>query len=116
MINKLTPSLNRFLVNLIKPYKGLLSIMAFVGLFWALINTFTPYMLKLIIDHVVDFQGDKTDLFKTTQPYVFGYIALWVGLCINMRLLDWVKLKLFPNLREDVMCQMFNYLNQHSHH
>lgn len=90
--------------------------MAFIGLCWALINTFTPYMLKLIIDHVVDYQGDKTDLFKSTQPYIFGYIALWIALCSNMRLLDWVRLKLFPNLREDVMSKMFNYLNQHSHH
>ena len=52
---------------------------------------------------------------RSTQPYLFGYIALWMGLCLNMRVLDWVKLKLFPNLREDVMSQMFNYLNQHSH-
>ena len=32
-----------------------------------------------------------------------------------MRLLDWVKLKLFPSLRQDVMSKMFAYLNQHSH-
>lgn len=99
-----------------QPYKRLLSVMMFVGLLWAFINTFTPYTLKLIIDHVVDFKGDKADLFNTTQPYVFGYIALWLALCLNMRLLDWVKLKLFPSLREDVMYEMFNYLNQHSHH
>jgi ATP-binding cassette, subfamily B, bacterial len=116
MINQVTPSLSHFLINLVKPYKKLLSTMALIGLCWALINTFTPYLLKLIIDHVVDFQGDKTDLLKTTQPYVFWYIGLWIALCFNMRLLDWVKLKLFPNLREDVMCKMFNYLNQHSHH
>lgn len=90
--------------------------MALVGLLWALISTFSPYMLKLIIDQVVGFMGDKSDLYKATQPYVFGYIGLWVALCLNMRLLDWVKLKLFPNLREDVMSKMFVYLNQHSHH
>lgn len=90
--------------------------MALIGACWALINTFTPYMLKLIIDHVVDFKGSKIDLVQTTQPYIFGYIALWVALSLSMRLLDWVKLKLFPTLREDVMCKMFNYLNLHSHH
>ncbi|MBA2654367.1 MAG: ABC transporter ATP-binding protein [Gammaproteobacteria bacterium] len=116
MTNQLTPSLRHFLINVIKPYKQLLSIMALIGLFWALINTFMPYMLKLIIDHVVDFKGNKTDLFKTTEPYIYGYIALWIALCLNMRLLDWVKLKLFPNVREAVMSKMFKYLNQHSHH
>lgn len=114
-ISAATPSLSRFLINLAKPYKGLFTVIALVGLFWAFINTFLPYTLKLIIDHVVSFEGDKADLVKTTQPYVFGYIALWVALCLNMRLLDWVKLKLFPSLREDVMSKMFSYLNQHSH-
>ncbi|CAN5314200.1 ABC transporter ATP-binding protein [soil metagenome] len=111
-----TPSLKHFIINLIKPYKGLLSIMALVGILWAFITTFSPYVLKLIIDHAVGFSGDRSNLIKTTQPYVFGYIALWLGLCINMRLLDWVKLKLFPQLREDAMTKMFNYLGEHSHH
>lgn len=116
MISCPIPSLKSFLINLTKPYKGLFSIIALVGVLWAVINTFLPYTLKLIIDHVVAFEGDKSDLFQSTTPYVFGYTMLWVGLCINMRLLDWVKLKLFPNLREDVITHMFSYLNQHSHH
>lgn len=116
MIKSPTPSLTYFLINLTKPYRGLFSIIALVGLFSALINTFLPYTLKLIIDHVVAFEGNKANLFKTTEPYVLGYILLWMGLCINMRLLDWAKLKLFPNLRENVMIQMFSYVNQHSYH
>lgn len=116
MIESPTPSLKHFLINLTKPYKGLFFIIGLIGLFWAFINTFLPYTLKLIIDHVVSFEGDKSSLFKTTQLYVFLYIALWIGLVANMRLLDWVKLKLFPNMREDVMTQMFSYLNLHSHH
>lgn len=89
--------------------------MALIGLFWAFTNTFTPFVLKLIIDHVVSFNGNKLDLVKSTEPFIFGYIALWLGLCINMRLLDWVRLKLFPKLREDIMATMFRYLSQHSH-
>jgi len=124
MIESHALSFKHFLINLTRPYKGLFSIMALVGLTWAFTTTFTPYVLKLIIDHVVAFPGDKlathpvagADLFKTTQPYLFAYIGLWIILCINMRLLDWTKLKLFPNLREDTMSQMFSYLNQHSHH
>ena len=99
MINTPTPSLKHFLVTLAKPYKELFSIIALVGLLWAFINTFLPYTLKLIIDHVVGYEGDKSNLFTTTEPYVFGYILLWAGLCINA--LDWVKLKLFQ-FSEDV--------------
>ena len=104
------------MINLIRPYKGLLLMMVLIAFIWAFINTYSPYMLKLIIDQVVSFKGNKSDLFKSTEPYVFGYIALWIGTCVNMRLLDWVRLNLFPKLREDVMSKMFNYLSQHSHH
>lgn len=110
-----TPSLKYFLINLIMSYKGLFGIIVLVGLIWAFINAFLPYTLKLIIDHVVTFQGDKSNLFNTTKYYVLAYILLWGALSINMRLLDYAKLKLFPNLRENVMSRMFSYLNQHSH-
>ncbi len=109
-------SLNHFIINLIKPYKKLFLMMALIGLSWAFTSTFTPYVLKLIIDHAIAFSDNKLDLLKAIQPYFFVYIGLWIFFSINMRILDWVKLKLFPNLREDAMSQMFSYLNQHSHH
>ena len=75
MMIKPIPTLMHFLINLAKPYKGLFSLIALIGMFWALINTFLPYTLKLIIDHVVSFDGVKADLFRTTQPLVLTYIA-----------------------------------------
>ncbi|WP_043873654.1 ABC transporter ATP-binding protein [Legionella massiliensis] len=109
-------SLTQFTLNILKPYKGYLAIFAFVALFWAITNTLLPYTLKIIIDKATGFQGDKAAAFAAIQPYIFLYIALWIGLCLDMRLLDWVKLKLFPSLRQDTMTKMFAYLNQHSHH
>jgi ABC-type multidrug transport system fused ATPase/permease subunit len=109
------PTLTRFILKLIKPYKRLLLVMGLIGISWAFINTFLPFSLKLIIDHVVNFSSDKTILFKTTSFYIFIYILLWIALIISMRNLDCVKLKLFPQLREDGMSYMFKYLNQHSH-
>jgi ATP-binding cassette, subfamily B, bacterial len=115
-MNNRTPSLKHFVLNLIKPYKGACAIIALAGLLFALTNTLLPYMLKLIIDQVVSFKGSKLALFNTVELYVLGYIVLWVSLCMNMRLLDRMKFKLFPNLREDIMSSMFAYLHQHSHH
>lgn len=109
-------SLTQFLFTLLKPYKLYLALFAFVGLFWAITNTLLPYILKIIIDKTVGFEGDKSAFFSAIQPYIVLYIIIWAGLGLDMRLLDWVKLKLFPSLRQDVMTRMFAYLNQHSHH
>lgn len=109
------PTLFIFIISLLKPYKLLLLMMAFVGLFWAFLTTFTPYTLKLIIDTVVQYSNDKSVIFSHIKLYLIAYVFLWVVFCINMRVLDVVKEKLFPQLREDVMTSMFAYLNLHSH-
>ncbi len=116
MKNSKHQSVAQFIFNIVKPYKSYLTIFAFVGLFWAITNTLQPYVLKIIIDKVAGFQGDKASAFIAIQPYIFLYIVLWIILCLDMRVLDWAKLKLFPSLRQDVMSKMFAYLNQHSHH
>lgn len=116
MINKEACSLTKFILHLLKPYKAYLAIFAFVGLFWAVTNTLLPYTLKIIIDTVIGFQGNKAFVLAAIEPYIFLYVCLWGILCVDMRLLDWAKLKLFPSLRQDTIAQMFAYLNQHSHH
>jgi ATP-binding cassette subfamily B protein len=116
MKNSKPQSVTKFILNILKPYKGYLAIFAFVALFWAITNTLLPYIIKVIIDKVVGFHGEKAAVFTAIQPYIFLYIFLWIVLCLDMRLLDWAKLKLFPSLRQDTISKMFAYLNQHSHH
>lgn len=109
-------SVTQFIYNIVKPYKGYLVILAFVGIFWAINSTTLPYILKMIIDKIAGFKKDKILAFSAIQPYIFLYLFLWLTLSLDMRLLDWVKLKLFPCLRQDALSKMFSYLNQHSHH
>lgn len=114
MINP-TISLRKFFFDLIKPYKGYVSAIFFIGFFWAINNTLSPYVLKIIIDKVAVFGGDKSLIFAAILPYALLYIMLQFLVSADMRLLDWIKLKLFPRLRYDISTQMFAYLNQHSH-
>lgn len=108
-------SVAQFILNSLKPYKNYLAIFAFVALVWAITNTLQPYVLKMIIDKVSEFQGNKAAIFPTIQIYIILYITLWIILSLDMRLLDFVKLKLFPSVRQDIMNKLFAYLNGHSH-
>lgn len=107
-------SLTKHILNVIGPYKIWLLILASAGLISALFNTFIPYVLKLIIDHANVARINK-ELIKNIKPYLFIYIALWIGLCTSMRLIDWAKMNFLPNVRENVITRMFNYLSLHSH-
>lgn len=114
-MNKPTLSLKKFLFEVITPYKWLIAAMCFIAFYWGINNSLAPYVLKLIIDKVVAFEGHKAEVFSAVKPYVALYIILWIGIAIDMRFLDWVRLKLFPSLRYDITTKMFAYLGGHSH-
>lgn len=109
-------TLSSYIFNLLMRYKALVVMFAIVGLIWAITNTLMPYGLKLIIDKAVGPDGAGVNFFEMIQPYILFYLLIWIILCLDMRLLDWIKLKLFPSMREDVMSGNFAYLNQHSYH
>lgn len=89
--------------------------MLFTGLYWGINNSLSPYVLKLIIDKAVAFESDKLAVFHAVMPYCIIYLLLWIFIALDLRLVDWIRLKLFPSLRQDLVTNMFSYLNQHSH-
>lgn len=108
-------SLYAFFISVLKPHKWYVVSLLLVASYWGINNTLSPYVLKLIIDKVAAFEENKADVFQAIQFEVILYLALWVIIAIDMRLLDWIRLQLFPKLRYDIIDRMYSYLNQHSH-
>ncbi len=109
------PQLYPYIKQVLKPYRlNLIGFMA-VGLIWACLNTLTPYVLKLLIDTAVNFKGPIREVFQALKPYIIFYPFTWFLLCINMRFLDFIKIKTFPSLREDILSSQFSYLIQHEY-
>ncbi|QEY51367.1 ABC transporter ATP-binding protein [Legionella longbeachae] len=108
-------SLNHFILQALRPYKHYVFMFVFIALYWAINNALAPYILKIIIDTVVAHEGSRPEVWDAVRPYVLFYIALWIGIAFDMRLLDWVKLRLFPSIRQDLMNKMFDYLTGHSY-
>jgi len=109
------PQLYRYIQQVLKPYR--LNLIGFltVGFIWAGLNTLTPYVLKLLIDTAVNFKGPIQAVFSAIKPYILFYPFTWFLLCINMRFLDFVKIKTFPSIREDILSSQFSYLIQHEY-
>lgn len=108
-------SLNHFILQALRPYKHYVFMFVFIALYWAINNALAPYILKIIIDTVVAHEGSRPEVWDAVRPYVLFYIALWIGIAFDMRLLDWVKLRLFPSIRQDLMNKMFDYLTGRSY-
>jgi len=70
-MSKATPSLNRFLINLIKPYKGLFSVMENVMMGVSLMAIGVAIFLIGARDDGIDKNNDTTSLF--------GCLVCWFG-------------------------------------
>ena len=108
-------SLFKFFVDILKPYRMYLIGMFFIALYWGVNTTLSPYVLKCIIDKVANFAGDKHAIVHAVMFDVALYIVLWCLNTSNLRLLDWIEFKIFPQLRYDITNKMFAYVGQHAH-
>ncbi len=111
---ELPSTLWAFVWRYIKHKKRCLVGFVLVGLIWAIEMSLSPYLLKVIIDTVVQYSNDHVRMIHVVLlPCVF-YASMTLVLNLNFRFYDYIKLQLFPALKAMVKKDMFSYVLQHS--
>jgi ATP-binding cassette subfamily B protein len=108
-------SLTQFVLNILRPYKNYIFLIAVIGFLWAISLALLPYTLKIIIDKATAHDLNRAALFPMIQPYIIAYVLIWAALCIALRALDCLKLHLFPSLKQDIFYSMFAYVIRNSY-
>lgn len=111
----LPPTLPAFFWHFIRPYKGYFFVLLLLMCVWALAISTTPYFMKLIIDDVINYKGEPANLLASVIWPVLGYILMYVGWDLIWRSYDYCMLRMMPHIREDIVNQMFNYIERHSY-
>jgi ATP-binding cassette, subfamily B, bacterial len=106
--------ISEFLWYFAKPYKGYMIMLLATGVVWGLQMSFSPYVLKLIIDKISYGVGEPSAIANELIPLAFVYICTWTIASANFRFTDLIKLKFFPAIRQDIIEGMFAYLSKHS--
>ncbi len=109
--NKLMPFVWRYL----KYKRWYLVGFLFVALIWAINMSVSLYLLKVIIDNVVQYANDETKLFPALFYPILFYILMTIILNFTFRLYDYINLKLYPYLKGSVDKDMFAYVLGHSY-
>ncbi len=105
-----------FLWYFIKPYQWYVAGMMLSGLYWAASKyALIPYAFRGLINGIITAVTDKTKVFELVKDLVTVYILLWTLNAVNLRLLAWIELCLFPDMRQLIIQKMAAYLNRHSH-
>ena len=83
----------------------------------ALLTVADPYLLKILIDKIT--ANDVHLSLFSDRNYLIVIIALFImfNICGNLvwRIINYLSLKIFPELRSKVFLETFSYLSLHSH-
>lgn len=85
------------------------------ALVWAIDMSLRPYLLKVIIDSVVQYSPNHAKLIPAISIPAVLYVFMSMLLNITFRLYDYINLRLYPEMKAAVNKDMFAYLIRHSH-
>jgi ATP-binding cassette subfamily B protein len=109
--NQALPStLWAFIWHYLKHKKMCLAGFVLVGLIWAIEMSLSPYLLKVIIDRVVQNSSDHVRMMHVVLFPCVLYASMTLVLNLNFRFYEYIKLKLFPALKAVVKKDMFTYV------
>jgi ATP-binding cassette subfamily B protein len=111
----LPKTLPAFLWHFISPYRFPFIGMMISVLILAVLTSLTPYLMKVIIDDVVEYKGASGQLFSAVFIPAILFILMYQAMDFCWALYDYFKLKTLPKVREDIINKMFCYLQGHSY-
>lgn len=116
MNNKTLPTtLNGFFWYFIKKQWLAALILSFTILAWALQESLYPYFIKLIIDKITEFTGEKHLLLTILSPLLIKSIIVVLTLELMFRIHDFTMAKFMPKFKDNIRTSMFHYVQKHSH-
>lgn len=108
-------SIFSFIWNYLKERKLCLFFSMFTTLVWSIEISLSPYLLKVIIDLAGLYPENSSETFSSLFLPASLYILVSLLLNLNFRINDYVKLKLYPQLKADIMRDLHSYLIRHSY-
>lgn len=85
-----------------------------VAIISALYISMGPYLLKIMIDIVVKYSHDPAKIIPIITTPAALYVSLPMILNFNMRLYQYINLRLFPEIKSAIGKDVFSYLLHHS--
>ena len=113
--NKLPTKLFPFIWHFIKQQGSFFLLIQIFALGWAFDHTLWPYVLKLVIDTLTNFTGDRANVWIALfKPFAFG-AALWISVELMFRFTGALLSHTIPKLEANIRMAMFDYVQRHSH-
>ncbi len=111
----LPTSLAKFIWIFIKRQKYSFITIQVMAVAWSIDNTLWPYAFKFLIDKIISFSGDKSEIWYILIPVLIFWGGLWLLIEIMFRIQGFVMAKALPRFEADIRMAMFKYVEDHSY-
>lgn len=74
-----------------------------------------PYALKMIVDVITEFQGDRQEIVAQLAPALWLGGSAWIALMVITRLQNWWQCTVLPRFQAQVRMSLLDYVTSHSY-
>jgi ATP-binding cassette, subfamily B, bacterial len=106
-----------FIRHFLKPYSKNFAIIMLLMIMAGLIPSLDGYLMKIVIDKVSEYNdiAGGVSFFATMAFSITIYVLWWFIPEIIWRTHDYFALKTYPNISGNIIGEMFEYVERHSH-
>lgn len=91
------------------------ALLAFGQMAWSIDQTIFPYVIKMLLDVISNFNGEKTNIWEPLMPVLTIGILLWLILECMFRMSDYFAADFYPKFEGAVRMHMLDYVQRHSY-
>ncbi|AIL65408.1 Putative multidrug export ATP-binding/permease protein [Rickettsiales bacterium Ac37b] len=111
----LPKKLGQFFVYFLKQQKIGFILLLFTMTSWSVQESFFPYFIKVIVDAVSVYDGDKSLIFSYLSGKLIIALLFLLFIEINFRTNDFLMCKVYPRFMSNMRATIFDYVQHHSH-
>lgn len=105
----------KFIWYFIKKQKAYFIAIQVLAAAWAIDNTIWPYAFKLLIDKLLNFTQDKSEIWWYLAPVLLFWVFLWLLIEVMFRIQGFLIARAFPQIEAHIRMSMFKYVSDHSY-
>ena len=113
-MNNPSISLVSFIWKFVRPQRVLFFFILLLSFVWSLDATLWPYLLRLIVDSLTQFDTNRTAVWPAIKPLLISGVCLWVFVESCFRGRGFLEARVYPKLESDMRMAMFDHIQRHS--
>lgn len=104
-----------FILYFVRQQWRLFSFITLASVIWALSDALFPYLLKLLINTVADYHGERAGIYTALSGVLVTLVLFWSVSEVVTRAQGIAQIYIFPVFRSNIRLAVLNYVKSHSH-